>query len=112
MLNAILGTFFIALPLQGQIYTSGRWDRCGKNLHPTATSTYCVSVPSELEKGSFGYMRAKLDIKGYTGRDLCIIRKGEYVVLLPPGGVEEGVSKYLFASKDGCIVKLDFEFLK
>ena len=112
ILNAISVSFFLTLPLQAQIYPSGRWDRCGKNLHPTATSTYCVSVPKELEKGSFGYMQARHDIKGYAGRDICTIRKGEYVVLLPPGGVEEGVRKYLFASKDGCIAKLSFEFLE
>ena len=110
--SATSASIFLTLPLQAQIYPSGRWDRCGKNLHPTATSTYCVSVPEELEKGSFGYMQARHDIKGYAGRDICTIRKGEYVVLLPPGGVEEGVRKYLFASKDGCIAKLRFQFLK
>ena len=96
----------------GQIYPKGEWDRCGKNLHPTPTSNFCVSVPNELEKGSFGYMWAKNDIKGYAGESNCSIKKGEYVVLLPPGGVEDGVTKLLFASKDGCIAKLRFHFLK
>ena len=96
--SATSASIFLTLPLQAQIYPSGRWDLCGKNLHPTATSTYCVTVPKELEKGSFGYMQARHDIKGYAGRDICTIRKGEYVVQLPPGGVEEGVRKYLFAS--------------
>ena len=75
-----------------QIYPQGKWDRCGKNLHPTPTSNFCVSVPKELEKGSFGYMWAKHDIKGYAGKSTCSIKKGENVVLLPPGGVEEGVT--------------------
>lgn len=105
-------SILLAFPLQAQIYPKGNWDRCGKSLHPTPTSNYCVSVPKELKKGSFGYMQAKHDIKGYAGRDACSIRKGEYLVLLPPGGVEERVRKYLFASKDGCIAKLRFEFLK
>ena len=95
-----------------QIYPKGEWDRCGKNLHPTPTSNFCVSVPKELEKGSFGYMWAKHEIKGYAGKSTCHIKKGEYVVLLPPGGVESGVTKLLFASKDGCIAKLRFQFLK
>ena len=95
-----------------QNYPKGERDRCGKNLHPNPTSNFCVSVPKELEKGSFGYMWAKHEIKGFAGKSTCSIKKGEYVVPLPPGGVESGVTKLLFASKDGCIAKLRFQFLK
>ena len=86
-------------------------DRCGENLHLTPTSNYCVSMPREVDKAVPDYLIANRSIKGRLGKESCLIKKGDYVTLLPPGGIASGVKESLFASKNGCVTSLKWDFL-
>ena len=86
-------------------------DRCGEYLHLTPTSNYCVSMPKEVDKVIPNYIKTNRSIRGRLGKESCLIRKGEYVTLLPPGGVAHGVKESFFASIDGCVISLKWDFL-
>lgn len=86
-------------------------DRCGPNLHLTPTSNFCVSLPKELGKGTPTHFRANRPIRGAIGQSGCEIKKGQYVTLVVPERLQDGVNEATFVSTQGCIVRLKWRFL-
>ena len=74
VLKALRNTSLLLLACSGaafgQIYPKGEWDRCGKNLHPTPTSNFCVSAQKELEEGRFGHKSSEHKIKDCDGESI------------------------------------------
>jgi hypothetical protein len=78
----------------------------------TPTSNFCVLVPNEIAKLGRGRFRAKGDLRGLMGREVCIAKKNSYLTLLPADGVEEGKEAALFSADDGCVVQLAIRLTK
>jgi len=86
-------------------------DRCGPNLQLTPTSNFCVSTPQEVTKQTPSIFIAKKDIEGINGKSTCHVKKGDFLRLLPPGGVKEGKEAALFSADNGCVVQLAFHII-